>query len=120
MLALPRRLLRSAGNLINLLVDLSAIALVWYLLFFDVLARKRSWTGLHGTSGQKLRRRYRSTSVGAWAAAAALKNGSWSRDWSEWLASHSGPARVPPPAIGVTEKGYPPIEDAPGSYVFQR
>jgi polyhydroxyalkanoate synthase len=55
-----------------------------------------------------------------WAAAATLKNGSWWQDWSEWLASHSGPARVPPPSIGTVEKGYLPIEDAPGSYVLQR
>jgi len=55
-----------------------------------------------------------------WAAAAALKNGSWWQDWAAWLASHSGPERVPPPAIGAIEKGYPPMEDAPGTYVLQR
>jgi polyhydroxyalkanoate synthase len=55
-----------------------------------------------------------------WAAAAALKNGSWWQDWTAWLAHHSGPERVPPPAIGAIEKGYPPKEDAPGTYVLQR
>jgi polyhydroxyalkanoate synthase subunit PhaC len=55
-----------------------------------------------------------------WAAAAASKDGSWWGEWSEWLASHSAPERVPPPVIGSTKKGYPPMEDAPGAYVFQR
>jgi polyhydroxyalkanoate synthase len=44
--------------------------------------------------------------VGAdeWAAAAALKDGSWWGHWSEWLASHSAPERVRPPVIGAIEK----------------
>ena len=60
--------------------------------------------------------------VGAdeWAAAVALKDGSWWVDWSEWLTGHSAPDRVPPPAVGAAEKGYPPTDDAPGTYVLQR
>jgi polyhydroxyalkanoate synthase len=60
--------------------------------------------------------------VGAdeWTAAAALKDGSWWEEWSEWLATHSAPERVPPPVIGAIKKGYPPIEDAPGTYILQR
>jgi polyhydroxyalkanoate synthase len=60
--------------------------------------------------------------VGAdeWVAAAELKDGSWWGDWSEWLASHSAPQRVLAPIIGAIEKGYPPIENAPGTYVLQR
>ena len=27
---------------------------------------------------------------------------------------------VPPPAMGAAEKGYVPIADAPGAYVYQR
>ena len=55
-----------------------------------------------------------------WAAAAASKDGSWWVDWAEWLASHSAPEPVPPPALGSAEQGYAPIDDAPGTYVFQR
>jgi polyhydroxyalkanoate synthase len=52
--------------------------------------------------------------------ARTLKDGSWWGDWSEWLASHSVPERVLPPVIGAIEKGYPPTENAPGTYVLQR
>jgi polyhydroxyalkanoate synthase len=55
-----------------------------------------------------------------WAAAAAFKNGSWWVDWTDWLAGHSTPERVAPPAIGAPDKGYAPLEDAPGTYVLQR
>jgi len=55
-----------------------------------------------------------------WAAAAAAKDGSWWEAWADWLASHSAPERVSPPPIGAAAKEYPPIEDAPGTYVFQR
>jgi polyhydroxyalkanoate synthase len=55
-----------------------------------------------------------------WAAAAALKDGSWWVAWADWLASHSTPERVSPPPMGSGTKGYAPIENAPGSYVLQR
>lgn len=55
-----------------------------------------------------------------WAAAAVSKDGSWWVDWADWLASHSAPERVSPPAIGARKKGYATIENAPGTYVFQR
>jgi len=55
-----------------------------------------------------------------WAAAASSKDGSWWVDWGEWLASHSAPERAPPPAMGAAGKGYAPIGDAPGTYVFQK
>ncbi|PJR08807.1 PHA/PHB synthase family protein [Sinorhizobium meliloti] len=55
-----------------------------------------------------------------WAVAALSKDGSWWPDWVEWLASHSARERVAPPAIGARKKGYPPIGDAPGTYVHQR
>jgi len=55
-----------------------------------------------------------------WAAAAVLKEGSWWGDWANWLASHSAPERISPPAMGAREKGYAPREDAPGIYAFQR
>jgi polyhydroxyalkanoate synthase len=55
-----------------------------------------------------------------WAAAATQKNGSWWVDWHDWLAGHSSQVRVQPPAVGAAAKGYPPVADAPGTYVFQR
>ncbi|MCF8476959.1 MAG: alpha/beta fold hydrolase [Pseudolabrys sp.] len=55
-----------------------------------------------------------------WAAEAASKEGSWWVDWQAWLAGHSGPERVSAPGLGSLEGGYAPIEDAPGSYVYQR
>jgi polyhydroxyalkanoate synthase len=78
-----------------------------------------------GHSGRRFRiglKRHGEPCVGAdeWVAAAELKDGSWWVNWGEWLASHSTRERVPPPPIGAAGKGYPPIEDAPGTYVFQR
>jgi polyhydroxyalkanoate synthase len=55
-----------------------------------------------------------------WAAAADLRQGSWWQAWSEWLVSHSTPGRVTRPSNGSIARGYPPLGDAPGSYVFQR
>ncbi len=55
-----------------------------------------------------------------WAAAAVSKDGSWWVDWVNWLAGHSEPEGVPPPAMGAVEKGYRPLENAPGVYVLQR
>ncbi|MEY9768169.1 polyhydroxyalkanoate synthase [Sinorhizobium fredii] len=61
-----------------------------------------------------------SVSADEWAAAATSKDGSWWPDWVEWLAGHSAPRRVAPPVIGAPQRGYPPIDDAPGTYVHQR
>jgi polyhydroxyalkanoate synthase len=55
-----------------------------------------------------------------WAVAAALKRGSWWPEWTAWLASHSAPERVPPPAMGAPEAGFVPLTDAPGTYACQR
>ncbi len=55
-----------------------------------------------------------------WAANATPKTGSWWEDWNAWLAAHSTPENMPPPTMGAADSGYPPIEDAPGTYVFQR
>ena len=55
-----------------------------------------------------------------WADTAQLKDGSWWIDWVDWLAGHSAPVRVPPPAMGAASEGYMPLEDAPGTYVLQR
>jgi polyhydroxyalkanoate synthase subunit PhaC len=47
---------------------------------------------------------------------AARREGSWWPEWANWLNAHSG-ASISPPAIGAS--GHTPLEDAPGSYVFQ-
>lgn len=53
----------------------------------------------------------------AWWATAPLTQGSWWEAWSAWLAARSG-GFVTPPALGGA--AYPPLADAPGTYVLQR
>nr|WP_205648619.1 alpha/beta fold hydrolase [Acuticoccus kandeliae] len=59
-------------------------------------------------------------SADEWEAAAPVYEGSWWPQWSAWIKSHSDAERVGPPMLGAANKGYPPLEDAPGTYVFQR
>jgi len=47
----------------------------------------------------------------------APADGSWWPVWFAWLGARSGPF-LAPPAVGSAERGYPPIADAPGTYVF--
>jgi len=53
-----------------------------------------------------------------WYQQTPVEQGSWWPAWQRWLVAHSG-APQPPPAMGASEAGYPPMADAPGSYVFQ-
>ncbi|MCF3936722.1 alpha/beta fold hydrolase [Acuticoccus sp. M5D2P5] len=55
-----------------------------------------------------------------WRASAPLHEGSWWLEWSAWLREHSSAEPVAPPSMGAREKVYPPLEAAPGTYVFQR
>ncbi len=55
-----------------------------------------------------------------WVDAAEQKAGSWWAEWAEWLAAHSSKERTPPPAMGAPAKSYARLDDAPGTYVFQR
>jgi polyhydroxyalkanoate synthase subunit PhaC len=41
--------------------------------------------------------------------------GTWPA-WVDWLNSHSGDPIAPPP-LAAPDKGYPPLADAPGSYI---
>ncbi len=50
-----------------------------------------------------------------WLAGAAERPGSWWEDWTGWVAERAG-ARGRPPPMGC--ETYPPLADAPGSYVF--
>lgn len=52
-----------------------------------------------------------------WFAITTPKSGSWWLAWKKWLKSHSGKL-VKPPKMG--NKGYKPIEEAPGTYVHQK
>jgi polyhydroxyalkanoate synthase len=55
----------------------------------------------------------------AFFAAAPRTEGSWWPEWVAWLTARSG-KRVAPPRMGAEEAGYPPLCDAPGSYVLER
>ena len=52
-------------------------------------------------------------------AQAPHKEGSWWPEWTGWLSDHSGEP-APPPSTGAETTGYPPICDAPGTYVLER
>ena len=43
--------------------------------------------------------------------------GSWWPSWIDWLRSRNS-TLVPQPAIGNCDKGFPPQEDAPGTYIY--
>jgi len=54
-----------------------------------------------------------------WYAECRPADGSWWPVWQGWLAQHSS-RRGEPPAMGAAAKGYPCLQAAPGSYVFER
>jgi len=75
------------------------------------------------------RRRYRtrtwlnateSLPANQWFETTAPQAGSWWPVWQNWLAQHSSPMRVAPPLLGSPAAGYPPIAEAPGTYVLQK
>ncbi len=51
-----------------------------------------------------------------WLESTTIQSGSWWKEWQTWLAIRSGPL-VSKPVLG--SNAYPPLEDAPGSYVKQ-
>jgi len=53
-----------------------------------------------------------------WQAVTPRNEGSWWPTWQDWLAGHSR-GLMQPPSMGASEKGYPPLDDAPGTYVLQ-
>ncbi len=54
-----------------------------------------------------------------WYAATRIEPGSWWPAWLSWLDERSQGC-TPPPATGAPERGYPPLEPAPGRYVLER
>ncbi len=54
-----------------------------------------------------------------WAAGAQTHVGSWWPEWLEWLKVRSG-ALTAPPSLGAPDVGFAALDDAPGTYVFER
>ena len=54
----------------------------------------------------------------AWLAAAESHEGSWWGHWASWVHARSGAFRRAPAGLGSRE--FPPLEQAPGSYVRQK
>jgi len=54
----------------------------------------------------------------AWQESAMRHEGSWWPCWRDWLVRQSLEQAAPPP-MGVPRRGYAPLDDAPGTYVFQ-
>jgi polyhydroxyalkanoate synthase len=52
-----------------------------------------------------------------WLASTPRHEGSWWPEWENWLSEHSRPGAAPP-EMGSPRAGYPPIADAPGTYVL--
>ncbi|MBW4330221.1 alpha/beta fold hydrolase [Stakelama sp. CBK3Z-3] len=84
-------------------------------------------TGIVSEPGHP-RRRYRiatrpedgaALDVEEWADSAQPRDGSWWLAWKDWLDGHSGEP-VDPPPMGAPDRGYAPIENAPGRYVMER
>ncbi|HEX5690275.1 MAG TPA: alpha/beta fold hydrolase, partial [Roseiflexaceae bacterium] len=53
-----------------------------------------------------------------WQASTPTNAGSWWPAWQSWLEARSS-GQVAPPCLGAPERGYPPGDAAPGSYVLQ-
>jgi polyhydroxyalkanoate synthase len=55
----------------------------------------------------------------AWFTENTPRRGSWWPAWSAWLGARSG-AFIESPSLGDDAVGFPPLEDAPGHYVFMK
>lgn len=54
-----------------------------------------------------------------WLAEASTKEGSWWPVWADWLGRQAS-GQVTPPSLGAADKGYPPLDAAPGTYVLEQ
>jgi polyhydroxyalkanoate synthase len=70
----------------------------------------RHWVNEGGDAGE-------ASTAEEWRQNATEHEGSWWVDWKSWLEPRSG-EKVDAPDVGSEE--YPPIEDAPGTYVKER
>ncbi|KAF2989572.1 alpha/beta fold hydrolase [Methylocystis sp. MJC1] len=61
----------------------------------------------------------RYVSADHWRERAKLFEGSWWPAWASWLERQSGKERAAPPQMGAPEKGFVPLEPAPGRYIHQ-
>ncbi|MGQ9369034.1 PHA/PHB synthase family protein [Azospirillum sp. ST 5-10] len=55
-----------------------------------------------------------------WMATTPARRGSWWPAWTDWLARRSSAEVAARAAAGAPERGYPPLDPAPGTYVFDR
>ncbi|HWT07562.1 MAG TPA: poly-beta-hydroxybutyrate polymerase, partial [Roseomonas sp.] len=53
----------------------------------------------------------------SWAAIAPRRGGSWWPSWAAWLAGAGSAGLVDPPPMGAADRGLPPLDAAPGTYV---
>jgi polyhydroxyalkanoate synthase len=53
-----------------------------------------------------------------WQTITPRSEGSWWPAWQDWLVEHSTGSAAPP-SLGAADRGYPPLCDAPGTYVLQ-
>jgi polyhydroxyalkanoate synthase len=70
----------------------------------------RHWVNEGGDAGE-------AKTAEEWRENATEHEGSWWEDWTNWLEPRSG-EKVEPPEVG--SENYPPLEDAPGTYVKER
>jgi polyhydroxyalkanoate synthase len=89
-----------------------------------VLAESGHIAGIINHPGKKKRGYWVNTARNAkeldpdeWLAMATKHEGSWWVDWVPWLKKHAGKLAVPPP---LGSEAYPPIMDAPGTYVLEK
>ena len=52
-----------------------------------------------------------------WLKTAAVEKGSWWGPWTKWLIARSGPEKAARATLG--NRQYPPLAEAPGTYVFE-
>lgn len=78
-----------------------------------------------GHRGRSYRLHHRAAGAGSidadrWLTLAERRMGSWWEAWVAWLAERSSGIDAPPPHFGAPEQGYPPLMDAPGTYILMR
>jgi polyhydroxyalkanoate synthase len=52
-----------------------------------------------------------------WCETTTVKEGSWWPEWEAWLSMKCTAEQITPPSLGAHTLGYPPLCDAPGTYV---